>query len=78
MIFGMMIFIILLVASLAPDISCEEVTLEYQGKITDEGVSAKVVDIQKYVDGTYGQTIRQIKSVAVVSALCSLKNHTLG
>lgn len=57
--------------SLVPDTSCEAVTLEYQRKFTDDEVSAKVVDIQKYVDGTYGQTIGQIKSVTVVSVLCS-------
>ncbi len=65
-------------ASLAPDISCEigklcseAVTLDYQEKDTGDEISVKVVDIQKYVAGTYGQTIGQIKSVAVVSALCS-------
>lgn len=41
------------------------------GKLSDGGISAKAVDIQEYVADTYGQTIREIRMAARVTALAA-------
>ncbi len=44
---------------------------EYTKTLSDIGISAKAVDIQEYVDDTYGQTIREIRMAARVVALAA-------
>lgn len=45
---------------------------EYTKILSDSGISAKAVDIQEYVDDTYGQTIREIRMAARVAALAAI------
>lgn len=44
---------------------------EYTKILSDSGISVKAVDIQEYVDDTYGQTIREIRMAARVAALAA-------
>ena len=40
--------------------------------VADAGISAKAVDIQKYVENTYGQTIREVRMAAVVALIVAV------
>ena len=40
--------------------------------LADAGISAKAVDIQKYVENTYGQTIREVRMAAVVALIVAV------
>lgn len=45
---------------------------EYTEILSDSGISAKAVDIQEYVIGTYGQTIQEIRLAAGVAGLAAV------
>lgn len=45
---------------------------EYTEILSDDGISAKAVDIQKYVDNTYGQTIGEIRMAAQMAVLAAV------
>ncbi|MBO5153424.1 MAG: FtsX-like permease family protein [Eubacterium sp.] len=58
--------------SLADNVSREQWLSECPGTLADAGISAKAVDIQKYVENTYGQTIREVRMAAVVALIVAV------
>lgn len=45
---------------------------EYAKILSDSGISAKMVDIQEYVAGTYGQTIQEIRMAACLAVVAAV------
>ena len=70
---GLMILVILLASIVLVLIAmlCIRFTLLTQLE-ADAGISAKAVDIQKYVENTYGQTIREVRMAAVVALIVAV------
>lgn len=58
--------------SLADGITKQEWMEEYEELLAKEGIPAKVVDIQKYVAATYGQTMKQIELAAYAAVLAAV------
>lgn len=57
--------------SLKDNAGKEQWLSEYTENLSDGGISAKAVDIQEYVDDTYGQTIQQIHMAAKVADIAA-------
>ena len=55
--------------SLEDAVSREQWLAECPDTLADAGISAKAVDIRKYVENTYGQTIREVRMAAVVALI---------
>ena len=58
--------------SLEDQVEKESWILEYTDIASDQGISAQTVDIQEYVEDTYGQTIREVRMAARVAILMAI------